>query len=57
MTCGTHRQSPLLAGEPPLVVKERLGHAKVTMTLEVYAHCMPDSQQSAAITISRLFHG
>ena len=53
-TCASHL---LLAGEPPLVVKERLGHAKVTMTLEVYAHCMPDSQQSAASTISRLFHG
>ena len=38
----------LQAGTPVHVVSERLGHSKVSMTLEVYAHVLPDMQRDAA---------
>lgn len=37
----------LQAGTPIHVVSERLGHSKVSMTMEVYAHVLPDMQQEA----------
>ena len=46
----------LQAGTPVHVVSERLGHAKVSMTMEVYAHVLPDMQQQAA-TLGALLHG
>jgi integrase len=47
----------LQAGTPVHVVSERLGHSKVTMTLEVYAHVLPDMQTEAAATLAALLHG
>jgi integrase len=47
----------LQAGEPVHVVSERLGHSKVTMTLEVYSHVLPNMQQRAAATIGAVLHG
>jgi integrase len=47
----------LQAGEPVHTVSRRLGHSKVTMTLEVYAHVLPDMQKSAATTIGRVLYG
>jgi integrase len=44
----------LQAGEPIHVVSERLGHSKVSMTMEVYAHVLPDMQQQAAATMGVL---
>jgi len=38
----------LAAGENPKIVSERLGHASVKMTLDVYSHVLPTMQQSAA---------
>jgi len=46
----------LQAGVPVHVVSERLGHAKVSMTLEVYAHVLPDMQSEAAATLGTLLH-
>jgi len=46
----------LQAGQPVHVVGERLGHTKVTMTLEIYAHVLPDMQQHAAATLGSLPH-
>jgi integrase len=45
------------AGQPVHVVSERLGHAKVSMTLEVYVHVLPDMQQDAAATLGALLNG
>jgi integrase len=42
---------------PVPVVSERLGHSKVSMTMEVYAHVLPDMQQDAAGRIGALLHG
>ena len=54
-----HTSATLLiaAGVPMPVVAERLGHSKVSMTADVYAHVLPDQQQSAAATLSALLHG
>ncbi|HEY2906887.1 MAG TPA: tyrosine-type recombinase/integrase [Vicinamibacterales bacterium] len=47
----------LQAGEPVHVVSKRLGHARVEITLNTYAHVLPDMQQQAAATIGALLHG
>ncbi len=46
----------LQARTPVHVVSERLGHANVTMTLQVYAHVLPDMQTEAAATLGGLLH-
>jgi len=41
--------TPLLqAGTPMHVIAERLGHSKITTTLQTYAHVLPDMQKDAA---------
>ena len=47
----------LQAGTPVHVVSERLGHSKVSMTMEVYAHVLPDMQQGAAATMGAILGG
>jgi integrase len=44
----------LAAGVPVQVVAQRLGHAQVSMTLEVYAHALPDMQRDAAARLGAL---
>jgi integrase len=44
----------LQARVPVHVVSERLGHASVAMTMEVYAHVLPDMQREAASTLGAL---
>ena len=46
----------LRARTPVHVVGERLGHSKVSMTMEVYAHVLPDMQQEAADLLGALLH-
>jgi integrase len=36
---------------------QRLGHSKVEMTLNIYAHVLPDMQQEAATKLGALLHG
>lgn len=47
----------LQAGQPVHVVAQRLGHSKVEMTLNIYAHVLPDMQQDAAAKLGSLLHG
>lgn len=47
----------LQAGTPVHVVAARLGHSKVEMTLNVYAHALPNQQQAAAERLGALLHG
>jgi ABC-type phosphate transport system permease subunit len=54
ITCATLL---LQAGQPIHVVSERLGHSKVSMTMEVYAHVLPDMQREAAARLGALLHG
>lgn len=47
----------LQAKQPIKVVSERLGHAHVTMTMQVYAHVLPGMQEDAAAALGALLHG
>ena len=47
----------LSVGVPVQVVAERLGHAQITQTLEVYAHALPDMQRDAATKLGALLAG
>ena len=46
----------LTAGEPVHVVSQRLGHARVEITLTTYAHVVPDMQKQAAATMGAILH-
>ncbi|MCL5972345.1 MAG: tyrosine-type recombinase/integrase, partial [Firmicutes bacterium] len=43
----------LASGINPKVVSERLGHASVAFTLQVYAHVLPNQQADAAERVAR----
>jgi integrase len=42
---------------PVHVVQQRLGHKKVTTTLDDYAHALPSMQEAAAETVGAALHG
>jgi integrase len=44
----------LRLGEHPKVVQERLGHATIAVTMDIYSHVMPHLQRDAAIKLDRL---
>ena len=48
-----HTHATLLpqAGTPIKAVSERLGHAKTSITLDTYAHVLPDMQDRAVDAI------
>jgi integrase len=50
----THATLALAAGIHPKVVSERLGHATVSITLDVYSHAIPAMQAEAANKIAAL---
>ena len=50
----THATLALQAGVPAKVVSERLGHATVSFTLDVYSHVVPALQEDAADRIAAL---
>jgi integrase len=43
----------LRQGINPKVVSERLGHAKVSTTLDIYSHVLPDMQEEAASRLDK----
>ncbi|MBW3663391.1 MAG: site-specific integrase [Actinobacteria bacterium] len=50
----THASLLLAQGVPVKVVSERLGHASVQITLDVYAHVLPSMDADAAATFGAL---
>ena len=44
----------LAAGVNPKIVQEMLGHASVTITLNVYSHVLPTMQDDAVEKVDRL---
>jgi integrase len=57
--CLRHSCATLLlqAGVNPKVVSERLGHAGIRITLDVYSHCLPTMQEEATAHIERMLYG
>ena len=53
-TCATLM---LKAGVSMNVVSERLGHKKIEMTLNIYAHSLPSMQQYAAARLAKVYYG
>ena len=52
----THATLLLSAGVHPKLVAERLGHASVKMTLDVYSHVVPSMQSEVADQVSNLLY-
>jgi len=53
----THATLALQAGVNPKVVQERLGHAKIELTLNTYSHVIPSMQREAASMVAALLDG
>jgi|SRR5262245_7854220 len=47
----------LASGENPKAVSERAGHARITVTLDAYAHVLPGMQANVSEKIERLLKG
>lgn len=47
----------LKTGVPAHVVKKRLGHQRIEITLDIYAHCFDRDQHEAAESVSAVLHG
>ena len=45
----------LLQGVHPKIVSERLGHASIGITLDIYSHVLPTMQTEAARAFDELF--
>ena len=52
----THATILLQQGINPKVVSERLGHASVSFTMDVYQHVLPGMQAQAAATFGSAFN-
>jgi integrase len=44
-------------GIPVIIVSKRLGHARASITIDVYGHLIPSKQEEAAILMDRLMNG
>ena len=53
----THASLMLKAGTHPKVVQERLGHATISTTLDLYSHVSPGLQQAAAESFDKMLNG
>lgn len=50
----TYATLALEAGMHPKVLSERLGHAGITITLDLYAHVLPSIERAASLAVSQL---
>lgn len=53
----THATILLRAGVHPKVVSERLGHASVSITLDIYSHVLPTIQREAVAKLAAIMGG
>jgi integrase len=53
----THATLGLAAGVPAKIMSDRLGHATVAFTLDVYTHAVPGLDADAAARVARLVFG
>ena len=42
-----------MAGVPPKVVQERLGHSSIAITLDTYSHVLPGLQEKEALAFEK----
>jgi len=50
----SYATAALMAGIPPKVISERLGHSTAAFTLQTYTHVIPGMDQDAADTVAKL---
>ena len=53
----THATLGLAAGVPAKVMQERLGHASISITGDLYSHVLPGMQEDAARRVAQLIYG
>ncbi|MCZ4246848.1 hypothetical protein BXO87_01730 [Bacillus sp. GZB] len=53
----THATLLLLARENPKIVAERLGHSKVSVTLDTYSHVLPNMQKEVPAKLAEVLNG
>jgi integrase len=53
----THATILLKAGTPTMVVSERLGHAKTSITEDLYQHVIPGMQRDAVASFAAAVGG
>lgn len=53
----THATLGLAAGVPPKIMSDRLGHATVAFTLDIYTHAVPGMDAEAAQQVAGLIFG
>ncbi len=51
----THASHLILAGANIKAVQERLGHADIVLTLNIYSHLLPTTQREALASLSRFY--
>ena len=49
----THSSLMLKQGVHPKIVQERLGHASISTTMDIYSHVLPSMQDEAAMAFGR----
>ncbi|MFD5256319.1 tyrosine-type recombinase/integrase [Streptomyces bobili] len=54
-----HAYASLLidGGESPKVIQKRMGHSSIKITMDVYGHLYPESEQRTRNVIDRAFDG
>ena len=53
----TNATLALADGESPKVLQDRLGHKKITTTMDIYAHVLPEQNRAAAERSGARLHG
>jgi len=52
-----HTYASMVSRVPMTVVSRRLGHASISITLDVYGHCRPAEDDAAAATVAAAILG
>ena len=55
--CHTAATSAIRAGENVLAVSKRLGHAQVSISLDIYTHYIPGDDEDIAVNWEKRFSG
>jgi hypothetical protein len=53
----SYASAALAAGVPAKVISERLGHATIAVTMDIYSHVLPGLDREAADSVARLILG